>query len=181
MADKVTFDVRGMTCASCVRRLEEGLRQTPGVIAATVNFATEKAALEFDPAVVNTGVLQNKINGLGYTAFPEAENALARQEKVTISIGGMTCAACVRRVENALKEISGVEDVSVNLATARATVTHAGLWAGLSALEHAVTAQGYQYLGEIKDSLADPAEAARVREIRELKLKVAVGAVLSII
>ncbi|MDO9532221.1 MAG: heavy metal-associated domain-containing protein, partial [Deltaproteobacteria bacterium] len=48
----------------------------------------------------------------------------ASYEEITLSVGGMTCAACVRRVETALKDVKGVTDVAVNLVTAKATVTH---------------------------------------------------------
>ena len=181
MVEKVTFAVRGMTCATCVRRLEEGLRQTTGVHDASVNFATEKASVEYEAGVVDIYALQNKVRDLGYEAFVEAGGLASPLDKVTISVGGMTCAACVRRVENALKEVEGVQDASVNMATARATVTTAAKWAGLAALEKAIVDQGYQYLGEIKDSLPDPVEAARIRELAELKLKVTCGAILSII
>jgi len=93
----------------------------------------------------------------------------------------MTCAACVRRVENALKEVAGVQEAAVNLATGRATVTHAAKWEGLKALEKAVVDHGYQFLGEVLDYLPDPAEAARARELKELKVKVTCGAILSVI
>src|SRR5450759_4849302 len=93
----------------------------------------------------------------------------------------MTCAACVRRVEKALKGVEGVLDASVNLATSRATVIHAAMWGDLPALAKAVTEHGYEFLGELKDTLTDPAEAARARELRELKLKVTWGTILSII
>lgn len=102
-------------------------------------------------------------------------------QKTIISVGGMTCAACVRRVENAIKEVNGVLDAGVNLANGHATVMHSAQWDGLAALEKAVTGQGYEFLGEIKDHLADPIEASRLRELRDLKLKVACGAVLSVI
>ena len=181
MAEKVTFAVRGMTCAACVRRLEEGLLQTPGVRKAAVNFATEKASVEYETGVVDINALQNKVRDLGYEAFVDTGETASSPDKVTISVGGMTCAACVRRVENALKEVEGVRDASVNLATARATIIHEARWGGLTALEKAITDHGYQYLGEINAALPDPAEAARVRDLRELKLKVTVGAILSVI
>ena len=179
MSDKVTLDIRGMTCAACVRRIEEGLSQTPGVLKATVNFATEKAQVEYDKNIVDIKALQNKVHDLGYEAFVDASGT--NQEKVTITVGGMTCAACVRRVENALKGVEGVLDASVNLATSRATVIHAARWGGLPALAKTVTEHGYEFLGELKDTLTDPAEAARARELRELKLKVFCGSILSII
>ncbi len=181
MADNVTLNISGMTCAGCVRRIEESLRKTTGVLKANINFATEKASVEYDTGIVDINALQNIIHDLGYEAFVDTGESNSQQDKVTISVGGMTCAACVRRVENALKEVEGVRDASVNLATARATVIHAAIWGGLSALEKAVTEHGYQYLGEVDSSLPDPAEAGRVRDFAELKLKVTWGAVLSII
>lgn len=102
-------------------------------------------------------------------------------DKVQIHIQGMTCAACVRRVENALKEVEGVVDVSVNLATARATVNHLPRWGGVSALARAVTEQGYEFLGELTDESDDPVGKARARELKEITVKVICGAALSVI
>jgi len=155
------------------------LRQTPGVLSATVNFATEKAQVAYDKNITDVGALQKKVRDLGYESFVDSSGV--KQDKITISVGGMTCAACVRRVEKALKDIEGVVEVSVNLATARATVIHSARWAGLSALARVVTDQGYEYLGELKDSLDDPIEKARDRELKELTLKVVCGAILSVI
>ncbi|MFA5322471.1 MAG: heavy metal translocating P-type ATPase [Smithella sp.] len=101
--------------------------------------------------------------------------------KITIAVGGMTCAACVRRVENAIKEVDGVEDAGVNLANGHATIVHAEKWGGPAALQKIITGQGYEFLGEIKDNLADPIEASRAGELKELKLKVTYGAILSVI
>ena len=181
MAEKITLDIHGMTCAACVRRVEEGLRDTPGVLNVAVNFATEKALVEYDADRVDIDTLQDKVRDLGYEAFAEDQGAPLHRDKVTISVGGMTCAACVRRVENALKEVAGVQEAAVNLATGRATVTHDAKWEGLKALEKAVVDHGYQFLGEVLDYLPDPAEAARARELKELKVKVTCGAILSII
>ncbi len=99
--------------------------------------------------------------------------------KTTVSVGGMSCAACVRRVENALREIPGVTDVAVNLATGRATVSHTPEWPGVDALKRAIADQGYDFLGIPDDALADPIGAAREQEIRDLKVRFSVGIVLS--
>ncbi|MFZ2396419.1 MAG: heavy metal translocating P-type ATPase [Smithella sp.] len=177
--NKVTFAINGMTCASCVRRIEEGLRQTPGVSKANVNFATQKAIVEYESSHLDTQALQKKINDLGYEALIDTSGS--NQAKITISVGGMTCAACVRRVENALNSVAGVLEVSVNLAAGRATIIHSAQWGGLAELERVVTEHGYEFLGEFKDNLADPLEASRVEELKDLKLKVTCGAILSII
>ncbi len=93
----------------------------------------------------------------------------------------MTCAACVRRVENALNSVPGVVEASVNLATGRATIVHEPQWGGLAQLEKVITSQGYEFLGEIRDNGTDPIEASRRAEFKDLKIKVACGAVLSLI
>ncbi len=102
-------------------------------------------------------------------------------ETTTVSVGGMTCAACVRRVENALKEIPGVTEVSVNLATARATLVHDRSWAGVEAVREVVTDSGYDYLGVPEEDRDDPIKEAREREVRDLTRRFAVGIVLSVI
>ena len=109
-----------------------------------------------------------------------AEKNEAVKQTTTISVGGMTCAACVRRVERAIKTLPGVDEVAVNLATARATVQHAGEWAGMPALKQMITDQGYEYLGVLGETLGDPVGESRDRELRELKTKFVLGAGLSI-
>ena len=104
----------------------------------------------------------------------------AEPARTTISVGGMTCAACVRRVETALKEVDGVTDVAVNLATARATVTHKPVWGGVEALRKVVAEQGYEYLGERTEGSEDPIADAREKEIRDLRIRFLTGAVLTV-
>jgi Cu+-exporting ATPase len=108
-------------------------------------------------------------------------NKVTEREKITIAVGGMTCAACVRRVENALNGVEGVLDAGVNLANGHATIIHSAKWGGLSAVQKVVTEHGYEFLGELKNNLADPIESSRIRELKELKLKVSCGAILSVI
>ena len=99
----------------------------------------------------------------------------------TVSVGGMSCAACVRRVEKALAEVPGVTGVAVNLATARATLTHRPDWAGVEALREVITDLGYEFLGIPDDTREDPIAASRERELGALRIRFAVGIVLSII
>jgi Cu+-exporting ATPase len=106
---------------------------------------------------------------------------VADSGKITIAVGGMTCAACVRRVEEALKSVEGVQEASVNLANGHATIIHGAKWGDLAELQKVITEHGYEFLGELKDNIADPIEASRVRELKDLKLKVTCGAVLSVI
>ena len=100
--------------------------------------------------------------------------------RTTISVGGMTCAACVRRVETALKDVEGVTDVAVNLVTAKAAVTHNAVWGGEAALQQAVSDQGYDYLGVQDASTEDPVRAAQEKEYKDIKTRFITGAVLSV-
>jgi Cu+-exporting ATPase len=104
LPEKITLGISGMSCAACVRRVEEGLKALPGVENASVNFATEKAVVEFDPASVGPDAMAEKVRDLGYEVVSREQAGPGAMQKTTISIGGMTCAACVRRVEMALKD-----------------------------------------------------------------------------
>ncbi len=177
---KTNVAVEGISCAACVRRIEEGLKSLEGVKDASVNFATSRAIVDYDPEVLDEGSIRKKIEEIGYSAQIEPQRSDGLK-KTTILVGGMTCAACVRRVENALKPVPGVESASVNLATSRATILYSPRLADWSAIRRAVEDAGYEYLGIYGEEAADPMEAARVRELRELKIKISVGAVLNVL
>ncbi|MGB6055529.1 MAG: copper ion binding protein, partial [Burkholderiaceae bacterium] len=127
-----SFSVDGMSCASCVGRVEKALRAVPGVRAASVNLATEKASVQAG-AEVSLATLSAAVERAGYQV---------PHQDFQLSVAGMTCASCVGRVEKALKQVPGVADASVNLATEKAHVAGAGLDAAalIAAIEHA----GYQ-------------------------------------
>jgi heavy metal translocating P-type ATPase len=129
---ETTIAIDGMSCASCVRRVEKAIASVPGVESASVNLATEKASVRFldHPELGN---VLSAITKAGYTP---------RLETSEIDIEGMTCASCVRRVEKALGAVPGVTSASVNLATERATVSRTSD-TDIAALEAAITKAGY--------------------------------------
>ena len=114
---QLRFPVEGMTCASCVARVEKALARVPGVVEANVNLATESATVELQ-AGSGTGAAVWAIENAGYRV---------PRSSVRLQIGGMTCASCVARVEKALSAVPGVESASVNLATERADVVGIGI------------------------------------------------------
>ncbi len=178
---KETFHISGMSCAACVRRVEKGLSSLSGVADASVNLATETASIEYDPAIVDVTAIRTKVRQLGYEVIQMESASVERLQKTTVSVGGMTCAACVRRVEKALKALPGVKDASVNLASSKATLTHVPGAAGLDTLKRVLDETGYQFLGVAGESEEDPIEAARRKELRELKIKLAAGVGLSVL
>jgi P-type Cu+ transporter len=178
---KKTIQIQGMSCAACVRRVEQGLNALEGVSSASVNFATERASVDFDPDAVTPDALKAKIKELGYEVVETQAGQGEKLQKTTVSIGGMNCAACVRRVEVALKALPGVKDASVNLATSRGTLIHEADGLNVSELKKAIDDAGYQFLGLLGETETDPMEAARARDLADLKLKLVVGIVLSIL
>ena len=182
MSDRKTtleLPITGMTCASCVARNEKALRTVEGVDDASVNFASEKATIAFDPEVVSADELVHAVEAAGYGVVTAQE---------TLPILGMTCASCVSRVERALRKPPGVLKADVNLATEKATVTYIPGQASRDDLVAAVKAAGYDVVeepaavaGGAPASAVDAAETARAAAYRALKTKVVVGFALSIV
>ena len=110
--NSIQLQVNGMTCASCVMRVEKALKAVPGVVEASVNLATEQASVIAEPSV-NAQTLAAAVRKAGY----DVPNT-----RVSLQVAGMTCASCVARVEKALQKVPGVSSVSVNLATEKATI-----------------------------------------------------------
>ena len=144
----LSLPIEGMTCASCVARVEKALAKVPGVRAAAVNLATESATLELSRPVA-PAELAGAVERAGY---------IVPQEQATLAVQGMTCASCVARVERALSRVPGVVSASVNLATERAEVTR---WRGSAA-----TAELLAALRDAGYDGQDPAAGAGARERR---------------
>jgi Cu+-exporting ATPase len=117
----VPLGVTGMTCASCVRRVEKALAGVPGVQKASVNLATEKATVICDPIQANLDQLKSAIVKAGYGVLetpappppPAPAPAHISPRHLSLPIEGMTCASCVARVERSLANVPGVSDAGV--------------------------------------------------------------------
>ena len=129
----IDLQIGGMTCASCVMRVEKALKKVAGVQEATVNLATEQAQVQAD-ATVTADALAAAVRQAGYEVA---------STDFTLQVEGMTCASCVGRVETALLKVPGVMGASVNLATERASV-QALSTVSVSDLEAAVDRAGYK-------------------------------------
>ncbi|EFH11817.1 heavy metal-associated domain protein, partial [Pseudoroseomonas cervicalis ATCC 49957] len=104
----MSLPVTGMSCANCAGRVERALARVPGVTAARVNLASERAEVEGDaPPQALAKALEKAGYGVDTTVLE-------------LGIGGMTCASCAGRVERALARVPGVLEASVNLASERA-------------------------------------------------------------
>lgn len=134
LGTRLSLPVEGMTCASCVGRVERALKAVPGVHTAAVNLATERADITFT-GLADPQAAVRAIESAGYAV---------REETTELAIEDMTCASCVGRVEKALAQIPGVLEANVNLATERARVRHLTGVVSTADLEAAVKQAGYK-------------------------------------
>lgn len=165
----VVFPLEGMTCATCATRIEKVLGRVEGVSEASVNFASEKATVDFDPAVTSAAVFADAIDRAGFSVAVETER---------LAIGGMTCATCSQRVEKVLRKLPGVATAQVNLATETATVAYASGVVGVADLIEAVEAAGYTAERAPSDASARDAHDARVQAKDRREVWMLLGAVL---
>ena len=130
----ITIPVSGMTCAACVYHVGEALEGVPQVEQAAVNLATEKATVHIRNGEIQKDLLKSAIENAGYQVGSES---------ITLSIEGMTCAACVSHIENSISKLAGVEEALVNLATETAKVRYIPGFESISSIRLAITNAGY--------------------------------------
>ncbi|MGR6078285.1 MULTISPECIES: heavy metal translocating P-type ATPase [Burkholderiales] len=153
----ISLPIEGMTCASCVGRVEAALTKVEGVDSVSVNLATEKAEIRLAGPVDRAALIQ-AVEKVGYEVPASV---------VELAVEGMTCASCVGRVEKALKAVPGVAEAAVNLATERATVRGT---ASMDALVAAVQKAGYEARAVDNSAQADD-EAAEKKDAERAGLK----------
>ncbi|MBI2879926.1 MAG: copper-translocating P-type ATPase [Candidatus Rokubacteria bacterium] len=170
--ERLDLPVQGMSCASCVARIEEGLSGLSGVLGASVNFAAEKVTITYDPDRIRVTEFIKTIRELGYSS---------PLQKATLAVSGMSCASCVATIEKGLSQLPGVVLAGVNLGTEKATVEYVPGTIRVEDLTRAVEAVGYTAEPlEAPEAGVDREKLAREREIRRLRIKTLAGAALSV-
>lgn len=154
---KMSLQIKGMSCASCVSRIETALKKVDGVTNASVNLATERAEITSGTPIDREALIK-AVEHAGYEVADAATE---------LSIDGMTCASCVSRVEKALKAVPGVKEANVNLATERATITGT---ANVAALIAAIDKAGYD-AKEIQTAIPDQTEHLEKKDQERAELK----------
>ncbi|WP_438864880.1 heavy metal translocating P-type ATPase [Neptunicella sp.] len=105
MHNTIQLRIEGMTCSSCVGRVEKALQKVEGVEQASVNLAVETASIK---GTVNIQNLVEAVEEGGYQVSTS---------KATYGVSGMTCSSCSSRVEKAMLKLPQVLKANVNLAT----------------------------------------------------------------
>lgn len=168
-SSSIQLSITGMSCASCVVRVENALNDVPGISGASVNLANEAARFESD-APAATGAAIEALSAAGYPA---------RTARVTLNVGAMSCASCVGRVEQAQKAAQGILDVAVNLAAETAAVRYLPDVITPKEIAGISTAAGYP--AEVADADARVSRSERkADEAQALARRVVFAAILTV-
>ena len=166
---RIVLPIEGMSCAACARTVQDALRGTPGVAAASVNYATAKAAVDYDDAATGVVSLVQTVRQAGYGCGTAT---------VHFQVADLHYAASATPLDAALAAVPGVLRAAANQATETVTVDYVPGATSAEALEGAVRSAGFQVAAPI--AAEDPVERERIarsREVRTLTWKFALAAV----
>lgn len=191
---KKTFKISGMHCASCVLTIEKVLKNLPGVKNAEVNFASESALIEFDNNVVSEKDLADAVESIGYNLkIDKASDKTDKKEKepeikkdnelVSLKVIGMHSPHCAMMVENALKKLSGIENIDIDFSNQRAKIVFNPSKISLNEILKTIKDVGYKPIkeeGEMEE-IMDKEKIEREHRTKVLKRKLFFGSILAVL
>jgi len=174
MSEKsVALPITGMTCANCAANIERSLNKMKGIRQVAVNFASEKANVRFDSSQVSVKDLVDNVQHAGYGVITN---------HLELPITGMTCANCAANIQRVLNnKVEGVNQVSVNFASERATIDYLPDIVGVEDIVAAIEKAGYGAIVPEESGESEDAELrARRAEIRDQTRKFIIGVVFAL-
>jgi Cu+-exporting ATPase len=144
--ERIDIPILGMTCASCAQTIQKGLLKLQGVDKASVNLATSKATIFYDPQKIGLDGFIHSIRKSGYDVGTVS---------VEIPIQGMECASCVKKIEDALLSTKGVTRAVANLATEKVRVEYIPSEINLSEIKKTIESTGYKVLEMAEGDVGD--------------------------
>jgi len=169
----IKLNIDGMSCASCVNNIESALNKTAGVDKATINITNDTGQVSFDETKLTEADILTVVKNSGY----EAVVAQPKKDKMSMRVEGMTCATCVNRVEQTLKKLNGVQNVTVNIANDKATFDYDNEHIRLSQIKKAVADVGYTLV--MDEKATDDTEDPEVRKMKTAKDRMIYSAVIA--
>lgn len=156
--NRIGLPVLGMSCAACVSRVEKAIVNLPGVEKVEVNLLGGKVSVTFQPHQLDLKEIVKAVTEAGYQV---------PVEELLLSVRGMNCAACVARVEKAVRSMPGVKDVAVSLPGESARVSFYSGAVDRADIKREISALGYEAIEKVSGQAAlDQEREAREREIR---------------
>jgi P-type Cu+ transporter len=159
-----------MSCINCANTIEKQLNKLNGITRATLNFAAEKATVEYNPDIVDEKTIENAVTEAGYRVI---------HEKTVLQIGGMSCVNCAKSIEKALNSKEGVYNATVNFATEKVSVEYNKEQISLAGIKKTIQDVGYLVI-EPKKSAENTEDQERHKHIRRLKISLAASIALTV-
>ncbi len=166
----ITLPITGMTCANCVATVERSLKKVDGVSTATVNLSSERATVEFDPALANLPAMINRVRNAGYNIAEGEAEFFVRH------LSDETDAA---RLEKLLNGLSGVTEAHVNLVTEKAVIQYIPTVITQSEIRQAMKSAGFEAIAN-DENVEDAEGAARQKDIDEQKRLLTIGLIFTV-
>jgi len=170
--ERIDLPISGMTCASCAQTIQKGLSKLQGVDKSSVNLATSKATIFYNPEKIGLDGFIHSIRKSGYEVGTVS---------VEIPIQGMECASCVKKIEDALLSTKGVTRAVANLVTEKVRVEYIPSEINLSEIKKTIESTGYKVLEMAEGDVGDVERIIREKEYKKLKNKFFFSLILSII
>jgi Cu+-exporting ATPase len=167
---RIVLGIGGMSCVTCAQTIERRLPKLKGIILASINFAAEKAIIDYDPDVVDQKAIEDAIVEVGYKVI---------HQSVSLKLRGMHCAMCAQTIEKALNQKDGVYKANVNFALERVMVEYNPEQIRLEGIKRAIRDVGYDVV-ESEGIVEDSEQKERDRQIRSLKIKLAFSIAVTI-
>ena len=144
---EVKICIKGMTCQSCVKTIEQGMSNKAGVKGVEVSLKNEEAVIHYDPSLTDPEKLREAIDDMGFEASLPSGSEV---QSVLINVEGMTCNSCVQTIEKNISQKEGVQSVSVSLAANTAQVHYTPEKISAEQLREAIEDMGFdaQLLGD---------------------------------
>ncbi|NOY05411.1 MAG: heavy metal translocating P-type ATPase [Chlorobi bacterium] len=178
--ERIKVPIIDMHCASCAVTIEKVVKKLPGVIKANVNSASEQAFVKYDPRKVDTRAILDAIKSAGYQAG---------RATLKLGIRGMYCGSCVTKIEDGLRQVPGVIEASVDLATESAQIDYLPSMIRIAEIKKAIERFGYstvetstpiKAVAEAEDEEVDENQLAREKEYKTLMRKFIFAAVVAV-
>jgi Cu+-exporting ATPase len=167
----LTLGISGMSCVMCAQTIEKRLSSLDGVKHASVNFAAEKAIVDYDPSIVDQKTIEEAIAEVGYGVI---------HAKATLQVAGMSCVNCAQTIEKALNSKKGIYKASINFATEKLSVEYNSDQISLAGIKKIVQDVGYEIIESEGKTLEDAEGIERNKQIRNLKYLLIIGLALGI-
>jgi len=167
---KAVIPVKGMTCVNCAAAIQKDISKLAGVMNANVNYANEKAVIEFDPSSIGLEQFITSIHDSGYQAVTE---------RITVPVIDLDVSR-VPELERTATAIDGVLKASVNATAGTVEIEYVPGQISLRDIRRTIEREGFRLPEQAEGrSALDIEKEAREREFRELRTKLIVSAALS--